>query len=41
LDPKGKPEFMRSRKALQYAESIDDYARLLKKGTTADTPTTG
>jgi hypothetical protein len=40
-DPKGKPEFMRSRKALQYAESIDDYARIIKKGTTADTPTTG
>jgi len=40
-DPKGKPEFMRSRKALQYAESIDDYARIIKEGTTADTPTTG
>src|SRR6202050_4089958 len=31
-DPKGKPEFMRSRKALQYAESIDDYVRLIKEG---------
>jgi len=31
-DPKGKPEFMRSRKALQYAESIDDYARIIKEG---------
>ncbi len=31
-DPKGKPEFMRSRKALQYAESIDDYVRIIKDG---------
>ena len=31
-DPKGKPEFMRSRKALQYAESIDDYASIIKEG---------
>jgi len=31
-DPNGKPEFMRSRKALQYAESIDDYARIIKEG---------
>jgi hypothetical protein len=31
-DPKGKPEFVRSRKALQYAESIDDYARIIKEG---------
>jgi hypothetical protein len=31
-DPKGKPEFMRSRKALQYAESIDDYVRMIKEG---------
>ena len=31
-DPKGKPEFMRSRKALQYAESIDDYVRIIKEG---------
>jgi len=31
-DPKGKPEFVRSRKALQYAESIDDYARIMKEG---------
>ena len=31
-DPKGKPEFMRSRKALQYANSIDDYVRLIKEG---------
>ncbi|MGH9496432.1 MAG: C45 family autoproteolytic acyltransferase/hydrolase, partial [Candidatus Sulfotelmatobacter sp.] len=31
-DPKGKPEFMRSRKALQYANSIDDYANIIKEG---------
>lgn len=31
-DPKGKPEFMRSRKALQYANSIDDYVRIMKEG---------
>ena len=31
-DPSGKPEFMRSRKALQYAESIDDYVRIIKDG---------
>ena len=31
-DPKGKPEFMRSRKALQYAGSIDDYVRIIKEG---------
>jgi Phospholipase B len=31
-DPKGKPEFIRSRKALQYAESIDDYVRIIKEG---------
>lgn len=31
-DPDGKPEFMRSRKALQYADSIDDYVRLIKEG---------
>jgi hypothetical protein len=31
-DPNGKPEFMRSRKALQYAKSIDDYARIIKQG---------
>jgi hypothetical protein len=31
-DPNGKPEFMRSRKALQYAQSIDDYVRILKEG---------
>ena len=31
-DPNGKPEFVRSRKALQYAQSIDDYVRLIKEG---------
>ncbi len=31
-DPNGKPEFMRSRKALQYANSIDDYVRIIKQG---------
>jgi hypothetical protein len=31
-DPHGKPEFVRSRKALQYAASIDDYVRIIKEG---------
>ena len=31
-NPNGKPEFMRSRKALQYSESIDDYVRIIKDG---------
>jgi len=31
-DPRGKPEFERSRKALQYASSIDDYARIIREG---------
>ena len=31
-DPNGKPEFMRSRKALQYAASIDDYVRIMLDG---------
>ncbi len=31
-DPQGKPEFVRSRKALQYANSVDDYARIIKDG---------
>jgi hypothetical protein len=31
-DPDGKPEFVRSRKALQYANSIDDYVRIIKEG---------
>jgi len=32
FDPDGKPEFVRSRKALQYAGSIDDYARIMRDG---------
>ena len=32
FDPAGKPEFMRSRKALQYANSIDDYVRIMLDG---------
>jgi hypothetical protein len=31
-DPNGQPEFVRSRKALQYANSIDDYVRIMKDG---------
>jgi hypothetical protein len=31
-DPNGKPEFMRSRKALQYAASIDEYVAIMKDG---------
>jgi len=31
-DPEGKPEFMRSRKALQYATSIDDYVHIMLEG---------
>jgi hypothetical protein len=31
-DPEGKPEFVRSRKALQYAGSIDEYVALIKEG---------
>jgi hypothetical protein len=29
FDPKGTPEFFRARKAMQYAESIDDYVRIM------------
>lgn len=32
FDPNGVPEFVRSRKALQYANSIDDYVRIIKEG---------
>jgi len=32
FDPAGVPEFVRSRKALQYANSIDDYVRMIKQG---------
>lgn len=31
-DPEGKPEFVRSRKAMQYAGSIDEYVALIKEG---------
>ena len=31
-DPSGKPEFMRARKAMQYAGSIDDYVRIMLDG---------
>jgi hypothetical protein len=31
-DPHGKPEFMRARKALQYARSIDEYVRIMLDG---------
>jgi hypothetical protein len=31
-NPDGKPEFVRSRKALQYASSIDEYASIIKDG---------
>jgi hypothetical protein len=31
-DPNGKPEFVRARKALQYASSIDDYTRIMLDG---------
>ena len=31
-DPNGKPEFVRARKALQYAGSIDDYVKIMRDG---------
>jgi hypothetical protein len=31
-DPNGIPEFVRSRKAMQYAGSIDDYVRIMNEG---------
>ncbi len=31
-DPNGKPEFVRARKALQYASSIDDYVKIMLDG---------
>jgi hypothetical protein len=31
-DPDGIPEFVRARKAAQYAASIDDFARIMKEG---------
>jgi hypothetical protein len=32
FNPDGKPEFMRARKALQYANSIDDYVHIMNDG---------
>ena len=32
FDPNGVPEFVRARKAMQYASSIDDFARIMKEG---------
>ncbi len=32
FDPNGKPEFMRARKAMQYATSIDEYVAIMKDG---------
>lgn len=32
FDPEGKPEFVRSRKAMQYASSIDEYVSIIKDG---------
>jgi Phospholipase B len=31
-DPDGKPEFVRSRKAMQYAASIDEYVAIIEEG---------
>lgn len=31
-DPEGIPEFVRARKAMQYADSVDKFARLMKDG---------
>lgn len=32
FDPKGKPEFVRARKAMQYATSIDEFYRIMTTG---------
>jgi hypothetical protein len=32
FDPAGIPEFVRARKAMQYASSIDDFVRIMKEG---------
>ncbi len=32
FNTKGVPEFVRARKAMQYAESIDDFARIMEQG---------
>jgi hypothetical protein len=34
FDPGGIPEFVRARKAMQYSESIDDFARIMREGNT-------
>jgi hypothetical protein len=31
-DPKGIPEFVRARKAMQYSSTIDDFVRIMKEG---------
>lgn len=32
FDPKGKPEFVRARKAMQYGRNIDEFAALMREG---------
>src|SRR5208283_5525272 len=32
FDPNGKPEFVRARKAMQYAGSIDEYVKIMLDG---------
>jgi hypothetical protein len=32
FDPNGIPEFVRARKAMQYANNIDDFARIMREG---------
>ncbi|MBZ5629929.1 MAG: peptidase C45 [Acidobacteriia bacterium] len=32
FDPRGKPEFVRARKATQYAKSIDEYVKIMNDG---------
>ena len=34
FEPNGIPEFVRARKAMQYANSIDDFAKIMKDGNT-------
>jgi hypothetical protein len=34
FDPNGIPEFVRARKAMQYANNIDDFARIMREGNT-------
>ncbi len=40
-NPAGTPEFVRARKAMQYAASIDDYVATMRETTTAATPIAG